>query len=528
MMYGAFSDRSAVPAPRRRRLLPRLTLALLAAAAVTMAFQVGRVLALQQPDGGQPVGAAPGAPDALPLADSLNTDETPADAETLLEIERRVREAVVKAVPATVGLRIGPNQGSGVIVSPEGLILTAAHVSGRPGQACVVILPDGRTLRGRTLGRVQDIDASMIVVDDDRAMADGPLPYAEVGPSGDLGPGTWTVATGHPGGYEAGRPPVVRVGRINANRPDYLQSDNTLVGGDSGGPLFDLDGRVIGIHSRIGDSTASNVHVPSDRYLEAWDAMLAGEETGGRGLPSWMNRVEGDDGIRLDLGPAPDQGRAGRPGTPYGLDPEGERDPGGAGQAAAADDGRPGATVASVLPDSPAEAAGVRPGDRILSVDDRPVGTEAEMMLLRARLKPGEPTAYRIARGGRELDLTLAPVEADSLEEQWDGWPGGRGGPGAAYRGVMGITPELDRQGPGGVFVRGVYPDGPADRAGVRAGETVVAIAGARISDGFDLQRQLARLRGGDVVAVRLRRQDGRERTVRLTLANRADLYLND
>ena len=526
MMYGAFSDRPPTPA-RRRRLLPRLTLALLAAASATMAFQVGRVLALQQQDGGQPVSAAPGAPDALPLADSLNTDQTPTDAETLLEIERRVREAVVKAVPATVGLQIGPNQGSGVIVSPDGLILTAAHVSGRPGQACVVILPDGRRLRGRTLGRVRDLDASMIVVDDDRALSDGPLPYAEVGPSGDLGPGTWTVATGHPGGYEAGRPPVVRVGRINANRPDYLQSDNTLVGGDSGGPLFDLDGRVIGVHSRIGDSTASNVHVPSDRYLESWDAMLAGEELGGGGMPSWMNRVEGEDGIRLDLGPAPAQARAGQQRRPYGANPGGEPDRGGVGRAAA-DDGRPGATVAEVLPASPAEAAGVEPGDRVLAVDGRPVATEAEMMLLRTRLRPGEPVAYRLARGDREIELTLAPVEADSLDEDWSGWPGGRGGPGAAYRGVLGITPELDRQGPGGVLVRNVYPGGPADRAGVRGGETLVALAGARVSDGFDLHRQLARLRGGDVVGARLRRQDGRERTVRLTLANRADLYGNN
>src|SRR5438067_853762 len=82
--------------------------------------------------------------------------------------------------------------------------------------------------------------------------------------SKDVKNGDWCVCVGHPGGYKEGRTPVVRVGRVLAHNDNHLQSDCTMVGGDSGGPLFDLDGKVIGINSRIGLTIASNIHVPVD------------------------------------------------------------------------------------------------------------------------------------------------------------------------------------------------------------------------------------------------------------------------
>src|SRR5205814_1487472 len=77
-----------------------------------------------------------------------------------------------------------------------------------------------------------------------------------------------------------GRKPVVRVGRILSNKSGVMTTDCTLVGGDSGGPLFDMEGKVIGIHSRIGGSLTANMHVPVNTYRDTWDRLAKGEEWG--------------------------------------------------------------------------------------------------------------------------------------------------------------------------------------------------------------------------------------------------------
>src|SRR5947209_1707624 len=100
------------------------------------------------------------------------------------------------------------------------------------------------------------------------------------------------MASGHPDGYRQNRTPVVRVGRILTTNPLLIRTDCTLVGGDSGGPLFDLEGRVIGIHSRIGVTVAENLHVPVDTYRDTWDRLVKAEVWGGRFVP--YLGVEGD------------------------------------------------------------------------------------------------------------------------------------------------------------------------------------------------------------------------------------------
>src|SRR5262249_46582566 len=185
----------------------------------------------------------------------------PENIEELKAIQLQVRKVLEKAIPCTVGIRIGAAQGSGVIVSKDGYVLTAGHVSGTPGKDCTLVLPDGKTVKGKTLGVNRGIDSGMIKIVEEREW-----PFVEIGKSADLKAGQWCIATGHPGGYKNGRSPVVRVGRILTPGKSAITSDCTLVGGDSGGPLFDMSGRVIGIHSRIGGSITSNVHVPVDTY----------------------------------------------------------------------------------------------------------------------------------------------------------------------------------------------------------------------------------------------------------------------
>jgi len=213
----------------------------------------------------------------LPKAFNKNIPESIAD---LKEIQEHVKSLVKKVTPAVVGLQIGMAQGSGVIIDKEGHVLTAGHVSGEPGRPATIILPDGRRLKGKTLGANRGIDSGMVQITlDEKDMMD--LPVADMAKSGDLKRGEWCLAIGHPGGYQKGRQPVVRLGRILDNSKTFIRTDCTLVGGDSGGPLFDMYGRVIGIHSRIGPTITANVHVPIDTYRETFERLAKGESWGG-------------------------------------------------------------------------------------------------------------------------------------------------------------------------------------------------------------------------------------------------------
>lgn len=187
----------------------------------------------------------------------------------LRQLQFRVNELVEKLRPAVVGIRMQDGQGSGVIVTSDGYILTAAHVVGSKGLPAQVVMPDGSTQRAVVLGTNAATDSGML-----RLLDKGPWPYVPVGESGTLNEGQWVMALGHPGGFDPDRDAVVRVGRM-LTRPGRttLQTDCTLVGGDSGGPLFDLDGYVIGIHSRISRRIQQNYHVAVDVFTSNWDEM---------------------------------------------------------------------------------------------------------------------------------------------------------------------------------------------------------------------------------------------------------------
>src|SRR3954454_13544557 len=106
-----------------------------------------------------------------------------------------------------------------------------------------------------------------------------------MGKSSALKKGQWCIATGHPGGYRPGRTPVVRLGRILEANAEALRTDCTLVGGDSGGPLFDMAGRASAIHSRIGGFITATIHVPVDTYRDTWDRLVKAEVWSGLDAP---------------------------------------------------------------------------------------------------------------------------------------------------------------------------------------------------------------------------------------------------
>ena len=199
--------------------------------------------------------------------------EVPQTIEELRMMEQHVAKLAERVKPAVVNIQMAGAQGSGVVVSSDGYILTAAHVIGRPNRTATITFPDGKKVKATTLGSERRIDSGILKINDDEG---SDFPYVDMGLSDELTDGQWLVAIGHPGGIDPKRGLVVRMGRLIQQTNSVLRTDCTLVGGDSGGPLFDMNGDVIGIHSRIGAHLWNNLHVPVDTYSENWDELIAG------------------------------------------------------------------------------------------------------------------------------------------------------------------------------------------------------------------------------------------------------------
>ena len=187
----------------------------------------------------------------------------------LRAIEASVKVLVKKVSPATVAVEVGGATGSGVIISSNGLVLTAAHVAGGPDRKVTFTFPDGKRVRGKTVGSDENSDAGLM-----RITEGGPWPFVPLGELETAKVGDWVLALGHPGGFDSRRSLVVRLGRLLRIRGDSLQSDCTISPGDSGGPLFDMHGRVIGIHTTISGSMSENFHVPITKFYSEWDEII--------------------------------------------------------------------------------------------------------------------------------------------------------------------------------------------------------------------------------------------------------------
>ena len=184
-------------------------------------------------------------------------------------IEQHVKALIRKVAPATVAVEVGGATGSGVVISSNGLVLTAAHVAGGPNRNVLFTFPDGKRVRGKTVGSDGDSDAGLMKIGED-----GPWPFVPLGELATAKAGDWVLALGHPGGFDSRRSLVVRLGRLIRIRGDSLQTDCTISPGDSGGPLFDMHGRVIGIHTTISGSMSDNFHVPIAEFYSQWDEIV--------------------------------------------------------------------------------------------------------------------------------------------------------------------------------------------------------------------------------------------------------------
>lgn len=288
----------------------------------------------------------------------------PESVEDLKAIEEQVEKVLEKVIPCTVGVRIGAHQGSGVIVSKDGYVLTAGHVSGQPGRDVSLVLPTGKTVKGKTLGMNGGIDSGLIKI-----TSAGDWPFLDMGKSAELKPGQWVISCGHPGGYRTGRPPVVRVGRVLKTGSTVIVSDCTLVGGDSGGPLFDMKGQVVGIHSRISGSITGNMHVPVDTYRDTWERLVKGD--------AWR----GDLPLFAAAG-GPFVGVQGDPNT---------RD----------------CIILKVVEGSPAEKAGIKTNDVVRKFDGQKVEKYKDFFGMVQKKKPGDEVELDIQRGEETVTVKM-------------------------------------------------------------------------------------------------------------------------
>lgn len=314
------------------------------------------------PDAPDSAETAPDAPQvatvvAEPGLPAVFSKPGPEGLDDLREMQAHIRGLVGHLAECTVSVQIGPAQGSGVIVTSDGFVLTAAHVSGRPGRAVDIVLHDGRRVAGTTYGRDDTLDAGLIKLNSGTNW-----PHTEMAPADSISFGEWCVSTGHPAGYQEGRTPVVRLGRVIFATSRVIQSDCELVGGDSGGPLFDMHGRVIGINSRIGDDTEANFHVPIGAYAKSWDRLVRSES------------FHSHSGALLGVS-----------GTPHAS----------------------GLKITKVHPGEPAAEAGVLAGDILVTFGSRKITSMQQLIELVGTYPPRREVQLELLRDGKLLELDV-------------------------------------------------------------------------------------------------------------------------
>ncbi len=296
----------------------------------------------------------------------INDKKAPDSRHDLDVIQKHLADTLPASRRATVCIDLGEGSGSGVIVSPDGLILTAAHVTGGVGKEFTVIFEDGRKVKAESLGLVSTTDCAMAKITEP-----GSWPHVEMDREDGTRLGDWVYSLGHSGGFDKDRGVVVRLGRIVQSRASTLQSDCSLIGGDSGGPLFDLAGKLVAIHSRVGQRTPENMHVPLREFVKNWDAMVQGEFVGDGPFAKRPEKGKGFLGVGTE------------------TRPEG------------------GLNVEKVGRESPAEKAGMKAGDVLLKMDGVDLKTKEQFQDMLKEKAPDDRVALELLRDGKPETLTL-------------------------------------------------------------------------------------------------------------------------
>jgi serine protease Do len=299
----------------------------------------------------------------------VNAKKAPGSRADLNTMQDALLAAIPKAQAATVCIDLGDSSGSGVIVSEDGLVMTAAHVSSGVGKDVTVIMADGTKLKAETRGLDSETDAALIQIIE--KLPEGkPLPTVEINKLDDTKLGDWVFSLGHSGGFDKARGAVSRIGRLVRVANTTLQTDGALIGGDSGGPLFDMEGRLIGIHSRVGAVVGVNLHVPVKVFTDNWERMLKSEFIG-----------EGQ------FAEKPEKGK------------------GFLGLATKSAEG--GIEVTKVGKKSPAAKAGIKEGDLLRTLNGEKLDSREKLQSILAELAAGDKLALEITRDGKDETVKL-------------------------------------------------------------------------------------------------------------------------
>jgi len=469
----------------------------------TVAFLVGLILA----GGLTPARVVSTAPAAPPVR--VRADRMPPSAATTVvnfaDVAERINASVVNidatsiVAPARDGQRYlwrgqeernGDGQrdrdtpaqgsGSGFIIGSDGFILTNNHVIESAGRITVT-LADGRVFRAEVVGADSAIDVALL-----RISGATNLPEAAIGNSDELRVGEWVCAIGNPLGYEHSLTVgvVSFIGRklFDASLDDYIQTDAAINFGNSGGPLINSRGEVIGINSAI-SSRASSIGfaVPINQAI----GILPQLKESGRVSRGFIGVTLTDvtPGLQRALGLTVAHG----------------------------------AIVQDVTPRSPAERAGVKPYDVILEVEGRQVTTNQELIRDISARQPGTVARIELLREGRRQTVPVKLAERPGRADEADSSVGGLSTsppsrPAASQPDVpLGVTVrDMDRKfiqrfdAPSdvqGVVVTKVDPTGPAHQA-LRRDLVILEVNRRATRSVLEYQRVVDSLRAGDVLAI--------------------------
>jgi serine protease Do len=364
--------------------------------------------------------------------------------------------------------------GSGFIVSPDGYVLTNAHVVADASEVTVK-LTDRREFAAKVIGVDKRSDVALIKI------AGTGLPFVHFGDPAKIRPGQWAIAIGSPFGFENS----VTAGVVSATGrtlPDdsggggyvpFIQTDAAVNPGNSGGPLFNLDGQVIGINSQIYSRTGGymgmSFAIPIDIALNVKDQLLKN----GKVNRSRIGVAVQDLGQPLALS--------------FGLtSPHG-------------------ALVSAVEPQSPGERAGLKPGDIITSVNGRSIDHSWDLPAVISQLTPGTEARLGIWHDKKATEVNVKTVlmeDTPALASKTTTEDGG----GKLGLAVRALKPDEQQE----LHTRGrlVVEDvtGPALAAGLQAGDVVLGVNGSGVSSVADLKREVAR--AGRSVALLIQREE--------------------
>lgn len=359
--------------------------------------------------------------------------------------------------------------GSGFIVHADGVVLTNAHVVEGADEVRVK-LSDRREFKGKVAGIDKLTDVAVVKIDAKD------LPTVKLGDPSKIRVGEWVLAIGSPFGFEN----TVTAGIVSGTSrslPEgtyvpFIQTDAAVNPGNSGGPLFNLHGEVIGvtsaIYSRTGGYMGVAFAIPIDVAAGVEEQLL---KTG---------KVErGRIGVGI-------QDLNGSLAQSFGLEkPQG-------------------ALVSTVESGGPAEKAGLKPGDVILSYNGKPIDNSNQLPPLVAATKPGSKASLEVWRDGKKqtMNVGIAELKEDQVARAKPNGGGAERG-GKLGLAVRSLSPDEKKElgSAQGVVVEQV--GGPAARAGIRPGDLITAVNGTPVKSPDDLRRQVEKAKGSIALLVR-------------------------